>query len=318
MGQSFIAGDPFPVPFADTHPAWCAGYGVAGKWSALGASAIGPGHVRRYRPRDDAFVLMAANDYLVAAVADGVGGQIYSRIGAGHCANAVCREILGRMCVPHVRRRGVDDFDPATLPRELLSQGIPRNKPALHPPTRVAEPQTNWASSGTFRWNWRPYRLPFPTDLYEDDDPPPEPPTMRAAIESAFEATRGSLTELAATLRVKLLHCTCTLLVVGMDVCSGASVAAQLGDGAILHLDTLQPATPLSPRTEEDNPFTIGLENWEQGLVIAEPATRAGWLLLTDGTLEFFPEYGDSCRVSSPNRWIPLRGVCSCSTGCKG
>ena len=165
MEQSFIAGDPQPLPFAETHPAWCAGYGRAGNWLSIGASVIGSRHLRHYRARDDAFVLMGAGGYLIVAVADGVGGQMYSRIGAAHCANAVCREILGQMCVPHVRRIGIDDFDPATLRRELSALGIPRNTPILHPITAVAAPEVNWSASGTFRWNWQPYNRRFPTDL---------------------------------------------------------------------------------------------------------------------------------------------------------
>jgi hypothetical protein len=66
-------------------------------------------------------------------------------------------------------------------------------------------------------------------------------------------------------------------------------VLAQLGDGAILDLDTMAPAIPASPRTPEDNPYTIARENWREGLVLAEAAGR-GWVLLTDGGLELFPD----------------------------
>ena len=78
MGHSFIAGDPPPLTFSETHPAWCAGYGSLGNWLSIGASVVGPGHLRRYRPRDDAFVLMGAGEHLIVAVADGVGGELFS------------------------------------------------------------------------------------------------------------------------------------------------------------------------------------------------------------------------------------------------
>lgn len=299
IAASFVAGDPSPLEFADIHPAWCAGYGVAGKWRALGASVIGPSHVRRYRSRDDAFVLMGANGYLLAAVADGVGGQMYSRIGAAHCVHMLCREVLGRICVPHVRRYGVDDFDPATLTRELLSRGVSRELPPLAsrsfddgPAQRLA----GWQQSGSYRWNWQPYRRPFPTDLYEDDDPPPQPPALGQAIADAYEATHSSLHALAGERKLRPIQLTCTLLLVAVDGSTGSAVVAGVGDGAILRLDDLRPVLPDPPSTPEGNPFTMALENWRDGLAIAE-STATGWILVTDGALDFFPDAGADCRT---------------------
>ena len=297
------------MAFADRHPAWCAGYGRAGEWLALGASMAGPGHVRRYRGRDDAFALMAAGGYLVAAVADGVGGELYSRIGAAHCANAVCREILRQVCVPHVRRYGVDDYDMTTLPGELAKRGVSRATPALGPERGIGNVPADWNSSGTFRWNWEPYRRSYPTDLYEDDDPPPAAPRLIVATENAFGAARASLATFCAGLRMKMKSCTTTLLVVAMDVRSGEAVLAQLGDGAILEMDTMGIAIRASPRTPEDNPYTMALENWREGLVLAEAVARpgGGWVILTDGGFDFFPEAGLSFRAVLAEPGDPAR-----------
>lgn len=296
MAHCFQAGDPPALPFADTHPAWCAGYGQTGDWEAIGASVIGPGHIRRYRARDDAFSLMAAGGYVVAAVADGVGGELYSRLGAAHCVNAVCHGILRQMCVPHVRRYGVDDLDQTTLPGMLAASGVPRTLPAAGDPRDLGQAPENWARSGTFRWNWEPYRRQFPADLYEDDDPPRSAPALLQATENAYATTRTSLAVLCTELRVKMMACTCTLLVVAVDTRTGESVAAQLGDGAILDTASLHPVIPASPPTPEDNPFTIALANWREGLVIAAKAAPAGFLILTDGALDFFPAAGLACR----------------------
>lgn len=226
---------------------------------------------------------MAAGGYLVAAVADGVGGELYSRIGAAHCANAVCTEILRQVCPPHVRRYGVDDYDMTTLPQDLARQGVSRELPTM------GTLPGDWSSSGTFRWNWDPYRRSYPTDLYEDDDPRAAAPRLIEAVPEAFGAARASLAALCAELRVKMMACTTTLLVVALDIGSGEAVLAQLGDGAILKLDTMAPAIPASPRTPEDNPYTIARENWREGLVLAEAVSR-GWAILTDGGLELFPD----------------------------
>ena len=135
--------------------------------------------------------------------------------------------------------------------------------------------------------------------IFEDEDLPPAPPSLRVALVRAFEATRASLAALAASLRLKLMHFTSTLLVVVTDVSSGASAAAQLGDGAILCVDTLQPVVLPPPRTDEDNPYTIALDDWRDGMVLTESAVppSSGWLLVTDGALQFFPECGSACRT---------------------
>lgn len=295
MAESFLAGDPLPLPFSDTHPAWCAAHGRAGNWLALGASVIGASHIRRYRSRDDAFALMGAGDHMVVAVADGVGGQMYSRIGAAHCVNTLCRDLLSRMAVPHVRRAGVDDFDPATLPRQLAALGVPRTFPFLMPGVAVSTPAANWQTSSSYRWNWNPYRRPFPTDLYEDDDPPPAPPPLRGAIVSSLNATRESFVALASSLRLKPRQLTCTMLAVAMHLPTGDAVAIQLGDGAILSLDDLAAACPASPRNGEDNPFTMADDDWTNGLQITD-VKAGGYLLMTDGTEDFFPGAAVDCR----------------------
>src|SRR5258708_28578644 len=80
MSETFLAGDPAPLLYADTHPAWCAAHGRRGKRLAVGASVVGRRHILGYRARDDAFVLMGSGAHIVAAVADGVWGGMFSRI----------------------------------------------------------------------------------------------------------------------------------------------------------------------------------------------------------------------------------------------
>ncbi|HLJ44789.1 MAG TPA: protein phosphatase 2C domain-containing protein [Bryobacteraceae bacterium] len=295
MSESFLAGDPPPLPFADTHPAWCAAHGRRGNRLAVGASVIGSGHIRRYRARDDAFVLMAGAEHMIVAVADGVGGEMYSRIGAAHCVNAFCRDLLARVTMPLVRRPGVDDIDMSTLPRQLAALGVPRSIPTLSPGGAISKSGVNWDSSCTYRWNWRPYRRAFPTDLFWDDDPPPAPPALDEAVLASLIATRESLFTLAASLRLKPRYLTCTILAIAVHLTTGDTVAAQLGDGAILGLEDLAPVCQASPRNGDDNPFTIADDNWRDGLRFAESKAR-GFLLMTDGTGDFFPDAGPACR----------------------
>ncbi len=80
-----------------------------------------------------------------------------------------------------------------------------------------------------------------------------------------------------------------------MNLTTGDAVAAQLGDGAILSIDDLTPVCPASPRNGEDNPFTIADDDWRDGLQVAE-SKATGFLLLTDGTADFFPDAGPACR----------------------
>jgi hypothetical protein len=232
---------------------------------------------------------------MVVSVADGVGGRMYSRIGAAHCVNALCRDLLCRVAVPHVRRIGVDDFDPAILPRQLSALGVPRAIPTLLPGVGMAGTAANWDSSGSYRWNWHPYRRPFPTDLFEDDDAPPAPPPLGEALLDSLNATRESFIALAASLRCKPRQLTCTILTVAVHLTTGEAVAAQLGDGAILSFEDLAPVCPASPRNGEDNPFTIADDDWRDGLRIAE-SKAPGFLLLTDGAADFFPNAGPACR----------------------
>jgi len=295
MSESFLVGDPQPLSFADTHPAWCAAHGRRANRLAVGASVVGPSHIRRYRARDDAFGLMAAGEHMVVAVADGVGGEKYSRIGAAHCVNVFCRDLLARMAAPHIPIAGVDDFDPATLRRDLAALGVPRVVPTLLRGGEMTGPAPNWDSGASYHWYWNPYRRSFPTDLYEDDDPPPPPPALSDAVVESLKAVRESFFAQASTLRRKPREFACTFLTVAVNLTTGHAVAAQLGDGAILSLQDLMPACPSPPQNGEDNPFTMADQNWLEGLRIAEP-TATGFLLMTDGAQDFFPEMGASCR----------------------
>jgi hypothetical protein len=290
-----LSGDPAPNLFSETHPAWCAGYGQEGAWRAIGASVIGRGHLRRFRPRDDAFLIASSGALLVAAVADGVSGELYSRLGAAHCVHAVCQEIIARVSRPHVRRPGIDDFDPATLPRELTALGITRETPRLQEIAPAATTPAHWESSGTLQWHWRPYRFPLPTDLDEEDDPLLPPPSLLHSVQEAFAAAHSSHAQFAGQLRCKPAKFACTLLVAAVDLATNSSVVGQLGDGAILNLDTLIPVLPTPARTVDDNPFTIDLDGWRNGFHVAE-AEAPGWLMLTDGAVDFLPEIGAVCR----------------------
>ena len=44
-----------------------------------------------------------------------------------------------------------------------------------------------------------------------------------------------------------------------------------------------------------DNPFTIADDNWRDGLQLARSRAR-GFLMMTDGGGDFFPEAGPACR----------------------
>jgi serine/threonine protein phosphatase PrpC len=293
--QCFRAGDAPPLHFADSHPAFCAAFGSAGDWLAVGASLAGPGHRREYRARDDAFALMAADTLLVAAVADGVGGELYSRWGAALSVNEVCHQMLRQMNVAHRRRSGIDDFDQLELSRKVRASGVPTNMPALESAPVVRETLEEWTPSGTYSWHWHPYRRLHPGDLFEEDDDPPAPLSMRDALASAFRSTRASLLSYARTLSVRPAQLRSTLLVTAVDIASGQLVRGQVGDGAILGLDSGALALPRSDRDEDDNPFTLASEDWEQGLRVSEHPSMP-MLLMSDGAEEFFPEALEECR----------------------
>lgn len=92
--HGFVVGDRILGQAADSHPDWCVGFGQLGRFTCVGASAIGKYHLREARPRDDAFAVRAAGPWLAAVVADGAGSRPRSRYGASFAVEALCEHLL--------------------------------------------------------------------------------------------------------------------------------------------------------------------------------------------------------------------------------
>ena len=92
--RGFVVGDRILEQAADSHADWCAAYGRLGAYRFIGASAIGKLHIRDSRPRDDAFAVRSAGEWLAVAVSDGMGSKKQSRYGASFAVEALCEHLL--------------------------------------------------------------------------------------------------------------------------------------------------------------------------------------------------------------------------------
>lgn len=88
--RGFVVGDRIIGSTADSHADLCAGYGEIGMFRFVGASVIGKSHIRDGSPRDDAFAVRSAGEWLAVAVADGMGSRKRSRYGASYAVEALC------------------------------------------------------------------------------------------------------------------------------------------------------------------------------------------------------------------------------------
>ena len=92
--QGFVLGDRILGQAADSHPDWCLGFGQLGRFTCIGASAIGKYHLRERRPRDDSFAIRTSGPWLAAVVADGAGSRPQSRYGSSFAVEALCEHLL--------------------------------------------------------------------------------------------------------------------------------------------------------------------------------------------------------------------------------
>lgn len=92
--KGFAGGDR-PLGLAgDSHPDWSMAFTALANYRVVGASAVGKLHIQKNKPRDDAFVIRAAGNWLAVGVSDGLGSRDLSRFGASQAADAIAAFLL--------------------------------------------------------------------------------------------------------------------------------------------------------------------------------------------------------------------------------
>ena len=66
MIRGYVLGDRI-LQSTDSHSDWCAAHAAPGKFRLVGASAVGRSHLDEGKPRDDAFAVRVAGDWLAVA-----------------------------------------------------------------------------------------------------------------------------------------------------------------------------------------------------------------------------------------------------------
>ena len=246
MGAGFVVGDRGLGTSGDTHAAWMMAHAIAEPYLVVGASAIGQWHVTKQRPRDDAFIVRRAGDWIAAAVADGVGSRPHARYGASYTVESLTALLLRPFAqLSTARNLAASDTPPAPPDRaEETELKISVLKKGLGLSELVA---------GLVRWNKKLYDL----GLQEFNDvrlqqcastgwwiaTPPnaspdlvENPNIVPIMQKAFENTHLGLRRHAEMLELELPELGCTGLALLLNVTTGQGVVGQVGDGAILGL----------------------------------------------------------------------------------
>jgi hypothetical protein len=243
----------------------------------------------RFRPRDDAFQVRLAGPWIAAALSDGVGACLWSRLGAAVCCEALCRSLIERA------PSGIEYEDP-DLMRELLRRAKAASVAPDFGGTGSAR-QASCTSSGTLGWYWHPVGEVLAAeeesrrrDRDDDEGRVTETPSKPAEIMiEAFREASLSLVRFANSNSLKLSDLSCTLMGVLVNTDTGAVDAGHVGDGGI----TVQESEgyrflPQPPSSEEPGvPYMMSQPDWEDHLAVgADPGTDVKSIyLMSDGVL---------------------------------
>ncbi|MGI5292750.1 protein phosphatase 2C domain-containing protein [Nonomuraea polychroma] len=295
----FAVGDRALCDDVSPHPDWSAGYGEAGRYCIIGASALGRLHAHQGTPRDDAFAAHANGQWLAAAVADGVGSRPLSRYGAALCAERLCHHLL-RTISQESRDNPTTDLDDTHV-RSGSGQDSSGTSPE---PTNSAQSQFGWnpfsdivlpaeptdddiaGHAATLVWTRRNLDQNSPTTASDDGSA-----DLQALVRAAFAATRSDLDDYAARRNLTPGDLACTLLGVVLEVETGSGAAGHIGDGEIALIDMVHGPRPLVTPPVPETPgaaYSISNRGWANHLATASFAAAPGKpapsvLLMTDG-----------------------------------
>lgn len=281
--RSLVFGDRLLQRSADTHADWCAGFGRCGQVRVIAASAIGHSHVREGRPRDDAFLVRTAEEWIAIAVSDGVGSHPNSRYGSSCAVEVLCETLLREATgkgpqpgeqgssnppagSPEAPPREAEQPTPATraaLPArtETLRMPDPANSEpgvakAEPPPAKLWVPD-DADSYGTLSWNAIPKLPPTPS---------PQARNLRGMMRNGYQAAHSEVWNFARTRGLDGRTLGCTLLGLLINTQTREVVIGQVGDGLITCLDQNNVANPrfTSETSQPGVTTTITSTSWEQ------------------------------------------------------
>lgn len=271
----------------DTHPDWCAGYTQVGGFLTIGASAVGHLHLRNKTPRDDAFAIRSAGQWLAVAVSDGVGSRALSRYGSTFSVHALCEELL----------RSLGQLPEGAMEMQTNTDDWREELSALTGPrlenSALTQLDMRGRHAGTLTWT---------RDMSADTPPPPryasaehtDHETSEARVIRAFEATHARLASFASDRGLSSHDLSCTLLGLLIDTKFRDMACGQVGDGLIAMLDGKRSPRPLltpPPLEEAGATYVISQSDWQKWLATASvPGTELGdhfsIMLMTDGVAE--------------------------------
>lgn len=289
--KGFMIGDRGLSNSGDIHPEWNSAFADFQYLRVIGASATGQDHIRKSLPRDDAFVIRTAGDWLAASVSDGLGSHHLSRYGASQAVEALTSFLLQRLMpeigpsskyhedttIPLTKRstnqrvtRKTKAINPGLKYISKLFKSISSNG-YLNPPEFSGESNTSTgifggdksdsqlieSSAGSLGfWSAENYDNESKEDETAQDLIEPEimdPEILKEIFEDALLNTHNWLTDRANQFGVEIRDIGCTCLGLLINLQTSQIAVGQVGDGAILGLTTEEEVWELVEPFESDD-----------------------------------------------------------------
>ncbi len=322
--RGIAVGDRILGASADSHADWCAAYGQQGAYRFVGASAIGKLHLHNMRPRDDAFAIRTAGEWLAVAVSDGAGSREYSRYGATYAVEALCEHLLrqvaemtspaeseksGKLALASTKKPGQqgkmigwEKFWPFRIKVQTRRHAYeaPPFAHVISDVPQIIPPSDNAPSAcGTLNWYCQTSATAGQKDVTHASVASVGIPSLLSAVDEecirrAFQRTRESLEQFAQSRGFALKELHCTLLGMLLNTRTGAVAAGHIGDGLIALLHPGFGARPLveAPTSSEvGETYVFTQSDWERYLAIQSlsPSEAAGittFYLMSDGVAD--------------------------------
>lgn len=299
MPKGFCIGDRILINAGDLHPLWNVSFGELDPFWILGASAAGHLHLMQARPREDAFVIRAYQDWIAVGVADGVGSRSLSRYGASFVANSLASELL-RPFVPPLRPE--PNQSSIEIRNPLWETTLAKFSQS---PDRLALGASELGNAGTVGWWDIPITSAISSFGAQNDlmrEPNVQTETIDAAstsnengldrqgIERVFQRTHTGIRKYAESLNVDHRELSCTALGFLMNVNTGVYAIGLVGDGAMLAFTAdgqVISLLQLDDRDDLQSVQTINSANWQEHFVCeiqsAPTQDYSAFFAMTDG-----------------------------------
>jgi serine/threonine protein phosphatase PrpC len=264
------------ISLDEEHPHWCAAYGGKGNYNFLATSAVGRGHRYRNRPRDDAFAVWTKDQWIVAAVSDGVGSRPLSRFGSSFSVNTLCEVLINHVTTPDVQIGLQIDGRKASDNRLTLDYQVTEDSPREDDifllskkllSSALQQAQQRHSQAGTLAIS---HDQPMDMDDEESEancNTDEEAPRLTTIMRRSFRETHHRLGQYALHQGCQMRDLGCTLLAVLLNVENGQMTVGHVGDGLICGLDENGKSQVLSEPVETGEvgvAFTFTQSNWER------------------------------------------------------